>query len=155
WLLRALDKRGETLVGVVHAIVARQGNFLEGGAAVLTPLSRREIAWGLDLHESTVGRAIANKYAATPRGILALADFFAVRLPAAKQERGHAPAAVRARLRRLIESEPAGKPISDEALAERLRGEGIEVARRTVAKYRDMLKIPTAARRRTENTLSS
>ncbi len=155
WLLRALDRRSETLLRVIHEIVLRQGDFLDQGTAALRPLSRRQIAHRLDLHESTVGRAIANKYAATPRGIVALADFFAVPLAAAKEDDGHAPAAVRARLRRLIEGEAQGEPISDEALAERLRSEGIKLARRTVAKYRAMLKIPTAAARRREKPLSS
>lgn len=155
WLLRALDRRSETLLRVVHEIVLRQGDFLDRGVPALKPLSRRQIAQRLDLHESTVSRAIANKYAATPRGIVALADFFAVPLPAANEEGSHAPAAVRARLRRLIEAEPDSAPISDEALVRQLRGEGVEIARRTIAKYRSLLKIPTAAARRREKSLSS
>lgn len=155
WLLRALDRRSETLLRVVHEIVLRQGDFLDHGVPALKPLSRRQIAHRLDLHESTVSRAIANKYAGTPRGIVALADFFAVPLHAANEERSHAPAAVRARLRRLIGGEPAGDPISDEALVQKLASEGIVLARRTVAKYRSMLKIAPAAARRREKTLSS
>ncbi len=155
WLLRALDKRSETLLQVVHEIVARQGEFLEGGAAALKPLSRRQIARKLELHESTIGRAIGNKYAATPRGVVALAGFFAGRLAGKSESSGHAPAAVRARLQRLIAGEPAGQPISDEALAGRLRGEGIEVARRTIAKYRQMLRIPAANQRRARKPLQS
>ena len=155
WLLRALDRRSETLLRVVHEIVLRQGDFLDHGVSALKPLSRRQIARRLDLHESTVSRAIANKHAATPRGIVALADFFAVPMHAANKKASHAPAAVRARLRRLIEGEPDGEPISDEALVQRLAGEGIALARRTVAKYRSMLKIAPAAARRREKTLSS
>ncbi|HEY2890238.1 MAG TPA: RNA polymerase factor sigma-54, partial [Dongiaceae bacterium] len=152
WLLRALDRRSETLLRVAHEIVARQAGFLKSGVAALKPLSRRQIARKLDLHESTVSRATANKYAATPRGVVALCDFFAGRL-AAKDGADHAPAAVRARLQRLITAEPAGKPLSDEALARLLRNEGIDVARRTVAKYREMLRIPSSSRRRRGKTL--
>jgi RNA polymerase sigma-54 factor len=152
WLLRALDRRSETLLRVAHEIVARQAAFLTSGVAALKPLSRREIARKLELHESTVSRATANKYAATPRGVVALSDFFAGRLPMGDGA-NHAPAAVRARLQRLIAAEPAGKPLSDEALARLLREERIGVARRTVAKYREMLRIPPSSRRRRGKTL--
>lgn len=157
WLLRALDRRSETLLRVAHEIVLRQAGFLKGGVAALKPLSRRQIARKLDLHESTVSRATANKYAATPRGVVALSDFFAGRLAAkagpSTQGVDHAPAAVRAKLQRLIAGEPAAKPLSDEALVRRLREQGIDVARRTVAKYRHMLRIPPASRRRRGKTL--
>ena len=152
WLLRALDRRSETLLRVAHEIVVRQADFLKGGVAALKPLSRRQVARKLDLHESTVSRATANKYATTPRGVVALSDFFAGRL-AAKEGADHAPAAVRARLQRLIAAEPAAKPVSDEALARMLRDEGIDVARRTVAKYREMLRIPPSSRRRGQKAL--
>lgn len=147
WLLRALDRRAETLLRVAGEIVQRQGGFLEGGAAALMPLSRREIAAALGLHESTVGRATANKYAATPRGVLALVDFFGGRLAVRGDPVGHAPAAVRQRLRRLIEAERPDRPLSDDRLTELLRHDGIPIARRTVAKYREMLKIPSSFRR--------
>ena len=157
WLLRALDRRGETLLRVAHEIVARQVDFLKDGVGALKPLSRREIARKLELHESTVSRATANKYAATPRGVVALSDFFAGKLAAkegpSRQGIDHAPAAVRARLQRLIAAEPAGKPISDAALARLLGEQGINVARRTIAKYREMLRIPPSSRRRRQKTL--
>jgi RNA polymerase sigma-54 factor len=147
WLLRALDRRAETLLRVAHELVLRQSDFLEGGAGVLKPLSRREVARILDLHESTVGRATANKYAATPRGVLALVDFFGGRLAAKSDCLGHAPAAVRARIKTVIGTEAADRPISDDRLAGLLRQEGISIARRTVAKYREMLGIPPSFRR--------
>src|SRR6266481_1398631 len=147
WLLRALDRRAETLLRVAGEIVARQGAFLEGGAAALKPLSRRQVAAVLGLHESTVGRATVNKYAATPRGVLALVDFFGGRLSAKGEPAGHAPAAVRVRLKGLIEAEPTDRPISDDRLAALLRDEGIAIARRTVAKYREMLRIPPSFQR--------
>jgi RNA polymerase sigma-54 factor len=152
WLLRALDRRSETLRRIAGEIVKRQAGFLESGIAALKPLARREIARALDLHESTVSRALAGKYAATPQGVLALAAFFGARLPGADEAGGQgagvAPAAARARLRRLIELEPAGSALSDQDLVRRLAGEGIALSRRTVAKYRIMLKIPPSHRRR-------
>jgi RNA polymerase sigma-54 factor len=161
WLLDALDRRGKTLLRVADAIVRHQGPFLEGGAAALKPLSRREIAAALGLHESTVGRAAANKYAATPRGVLALTDFFGGRLGKSEEGgrlgegSGHAPAAVRARLKRLIEAEPPARPLSDDRLGEILRGQGIGISRRTVAKYREMLRIPPSFRRRRKQGLQA
>jgi RNA polymerase sigma-54 factor len=155
WLLRALDRRAETLLRVVGEIVARQGAFLEGGAAALKPLSRRQVAAVLGLHESTVGRATVNKYAATPRGVLALVDFFGGRLSAKGEPAGHAPAAVRVRLKGLIEAEPTDRPISDDRLAALLRDEGIAIARRTVAKYREMLRIPPSFQRGAKKPLQA
>ncbi len=153
WLLRALDRRAETLLRVAREIVDRQGAFLEGGAAALKPLSRREVAAALGMHESTVGRATANKYAATPRGVMALVDFFGGRLSSASDPAGHAPPAVRARLKGLIEAEPAECPISDDRLAVLLGEAGIAIARRTVAKYREMLRIPPSFQRRPRKAL--
>jgi RNA polymerase sigma-54 factor len=153
WLVRALDRRAATLVSVASVIVQRQAGFLEGGDVELRPLSRREIAVALSLHESTISRATANKYVATPRGVLALADFFDGRLGTEAGTVGHAPAAVRVRLRRLVGAEPASRPLSDEDLAELLRAEGIDIARRTVAKYREMLRIASSFRRRRRETL--
>ena len=155
WLLRALDRRADTLRRVASEIVRRQAAFLDGGVGALKPLSRREIARALDLHESTISRAIAGKHAATPRGVVALADFFAVRLGAgsAPEAEARAPAAVRARLRQVIESESPGRVLSDERLARLLRQEGIELSRRTVAKYREMLRIPPSHRRRRQASL--
>ena len=155
WLLSALERRGQTLLRVAAAIVERQGGFLDDGAAALQPLSRREIAAGLGLHESTVGRAIANKYAATPRGVMPLARFFDGRLAEAGQGMGHAPGAVRLRLKRLIESESPARPLSDARLGDLLRREGVGISRRTVAKYREMLRIPPAFRRRRAGALQA
>jgi RNA polymerase sigma-54 factor len=153
WLLRAMDRRAETLRRVGKEIVRRQSAFLDGGVVELKPLSRREIARALGLHESTISRAIAGKYAATPRGVLALADFFGGRLGEGPHDRGRAPAAVRARLRQMVESEPEGRPLSDQLIARRLREEGIALSRRTVAKYREMLRIPPSFQRRRRASL--
>lgn len=159
WLLDALDRRGKTLLRVADAIVQRQGAFLEGGAAGMKPLSRREIAAALGLHESTVGRATANKYASTPRGVLALNDFFGGRLGkpgvGSSDIGGHAPAAVRLGIKRLIEGEPPARPLTDDRLSQLLRRQGIGISRRTVAKYREMLRIPPSFRRRREQALQA
>ena len=161
WLLDALDRRGKTLLRVAGAIVQRQAAFLEGGAAGLKPLSRREVAAVLGLHESTVGRATANKYASTPRGVLALSDFFGGRLGKsadgieAGSATGHAPAAVRLSIKRLIEAESPLRPLSDDRLGELLRRQGIGISRRTVAKYREMLRIPSSFQRRRAQDLQA
>jgi RNA polymerase sigma-54 factor len=157
WLLAALDRRCETLQRVASFIVRRQSGFLEHGIGALKPLSRREIAGSLDLHESTVSRAIAGKYAATPTGVVALATFFGGRLGdtmgAPLEAAGHAPAAARERLRQMIAGEPAALSLSDQELARRLSREGIQLSRRTVAKYREMLRIPPAYQRRRRASL--
>ena len=150
WLLRALDRRAETLRRVAEIIVQRQAGFLESGAGALKPLSRREIARSLELHESTVSRAISGKHAATPRGVVALSAFFGGGLGEAAEV---APAAVRARLREIIGEEPPGHPLSDQEIARRLGRGGIALSRRTVAKYREMLKIPPSHRRRRQASL--
>jgi RNA polymerase sigma-54 factor len=150
WLLRALERRALTLRRVAGIIVQRQAAFLESGVGALKPLSRREIARALELHESTVSRAIAGKYAATPRGVLALSAFFGGGLGEAAEV---APAAARARLRQIVEQEPRGRSLSDQEIAERLRAGGIALSRRTVAKYREMLKIPPSHQRRRQASL--
>ncbi|HEX7198501.1 MAG TPA: RNA polymerase sigma-54 factor, partial [Dongiaceae bacterium] len=109
------------------------------------PLSRREIARSLELHESTVSRAISGKHAATPRGVVALAAFFGGGLGEAADI---APAAARARLKEIVEKEPRGHALSDQEIVRRLAQGGIALSRRTVAKYREMLKIPPSHRRR-------
>jgi RNA polymerase sigma-54 factor len=143
WLLRALAQRGETLRRVAGAIVAAQVGFLEHGPAAMRPLALRDIAEPLGLHESTVSRATTRKYLRTPRGTFELRHFFGTG-PAG----GASAMAVQERLRRLIAAEPAERPLSDQALADRLQAEGIAVARRTVAKYREMIGLPPASARR-------
>jgi RNA polymerase sigma-54 factor len=150
WLLRALDRRADTLRRVAEIIVQRQAGFLEGGAGGLKPLSRREIARSLDLHESTVSRAISGKHAATPRGVVALSAFFGGGLGEAADV---APAAARARLKEIVGEETAGQPLSDQEIVRRLEQGGIALSRRTVAKYREMLRIPPSHRRRRQASL--
>jgi len=153
WLLRALDRRADTLRRVAQEIVRRQAGFLERGPAALKPLSRREIAHALELHESTVSRAIAGKHAATPRGVLELSAFFGGGLRAVDKAGTLAPAAVRVRLGRMIAAEGEGMALSDREIVRRLHDEGIDLSRRTVAKYRKMLKIAPSHRRRRQSGL--
>lgn len=144
WLLRALEQRSETLRRVAQAIVAAQAGFLEHGPVAMRPLTLRELAEPLGLHESTVSRATRRKYLRTPRGTFEFKHFFGAGLGTGE---GTSATAVQAHLRRLIAAETAGQPLSDQALADRLQAEGIAVARRTVTKYRERLGLPSAAER--------
>jgi RNA polymerase sigma-54 factor len=143
WLVRALARRGESLLALGRALAKQQAPFFREGFARLRPLTRRTLAKRLQLSESTISRLVANKYVATPWGALPLARLFSVALA------GETSAAqVSARLVQLIRAEPAEAPLSDQALARQLAEDGFAVARRTVAKYRISLRIPTAQARR-------
>ena len=143
WLLKNIEARGETLLKVVRCLVREQSGFLEFGAQALRPLTLREVAGAVGLHESTVSRAIARKYVRTPRGTLALRGFFASGIDT--EGGGEASStAIQAMIRRLIEAENPRKPLSDARLAETLKATGVPVARRTVAKYREAMNIPSS-----------
>ena len=142
WLLKGLDARGETLLRVVQCLLREQAGFLEFGPQALRPLTLREVATQLGLHESTVSRAIARKYVHTPRGTLALRDFFASGIDTGAGEASST--AIQSMIRDLIDAENPRKPFSDAALAEKLKQAGIPVARRTVAKYREAMDIPAS-----------
>lgn len=147
WLTRGLSMRYDTLLRTARAIVERQAGFLAHGDEAMAPLTLKEIADEIGMHESTVSRITTGKYMQTPRGTFELKHFFAVRLEGANVS----GPAVRAMVRRLIESEPVGKPLADEAIAGLLARQGIHVARRTVAKYREQLEIAPARDRRRGN----
>jgi RNA polymerase sigma-54 factor len=146
-LMRGIEQRRVTLYKTVEHVVRTQRNFLDLGPAQLKPLTLRVVADAIGVHESTVSRVVANKYVATPRGIFALKYFFSNRLPAATVA-GMSGTAVRERIRGLISGEDSVVPFSDEALAVRLKQEGITIARRTVTKYREALKLPPAWQRK-------
>ncbi len=149
WLTRALDQRATTLLRVAEEVFRHQEDFLEGGMERLKPLTLREVAESLSLHESTVSRAVAHKTVETPRGLTELRLFFSARLSA--EDEDVSAAAVKAMIRRKIAEETApGEVLSDAALAESFAEEGIEVARRTVAKYREALHLPSSAVRKRE-----
>lgn len=147
WLMRSLEQRSSTIVRVAQAIVARQQTFFDYGDVALRPMMLSEIAEELGMHESTVSRATSNKYLASPRGIFEFKYFFSREL--STQSGGTCSAvAVRALIQEMIESEDPNEPLSDVMLAQRLAREGIQVARRTVSKYRAQIKYPPAEQRR-------
>ncbi|MFC0210649.1 RNA polymerase factor sigma-54 [Chelativorans intermedius] len=150
WLVRSLDQRARTILKVAGEIVRRQDAFLLHGVRHLRPLKLRDVAEAIGMHESTVSRVAANKYMMTPRGLFELRYFFTAALAAADGGEAHSAEAVRERIRRLIEAEDAGNVLSDDALVAALREDGIEVARRTVAKYREAMNIPSSVQRRRE-----
>jgi RNA polymerase sigma-54 factor len=149
WLVRSLEQRARTVLAVAGAIVSHQERFLAIGTAGLRPLSRRVLAEKLGLHESTISRVTANKYLACDRGTFEMRFFFSQAIAAMQaSENPVAAAAVQARIRTLIHAESASSPLSDDGIAAILRREGIDIARRTVAKYREGMGIPSSVARR-------
>ncbi|MFC7300670.1 RNA polymerase factor sigma-54 [Cognatiluteimonas weifangensis] len=143
WLLKNLQARGETLLKVVRCLIRQQAGFLEFGDQALRPLTLREVAAEIGLHESTVSRAVARKYVRTPRGTMPLRAFFASGIDT--EGGGEASStAIQSMIRRLIDAENPRKPLSDARLAETLKATGVPVARRTVAKYREAMNIPSS-----------
>mgnify|MGYP000931004006 FL=1 len=141
WLIKNVQQRFETIQRVSQAIVDRQRQFFEHGEVAMRPLTLREIADQLGLHESTISRVTTQKYMATPRGVFELKYFFGSHV--ATEAGGAASStAIRALIKQLVGAEDGKKPLSDAQLAEILGQQGIVVARRTVAKYREALNIP-------------
>jgi RNA polymerase sigma-54 factor len=146
WLIKSLESRAETLLKVSDAIVRRQSAFLDYGPEAMHPLVLREVAEEVGMHESTISRVTTRKYLHTPRGTFELKYFFSSGV--STEDGGSASAtAIQAMLRKLIEAEDARKPLSDQSIAEELQRKGIQVARRTVAKYREGLRIPSSSER--------
>jgi len=150
WLVKSLDQRARTILRVASEIVRQQEGFLAEGVRALRPLSLRMVADAIGLHESTVSRVTTQKYISTERGIFELKFFFSNAVGGGE---GSSAVSVRERLRRLIEAETAATVLSDDQIVEILRGEGIDIARRTVAKYRSALGIPSSAARRRRHAL--
>jgi RNA polymerase sigma-54 factor len=149
WLVKALESRAQTILRVSAEIVRRQDAFFRHGISHLRPLTLRDIAAEVELHESTVSRVTSNKSIATPRGIFELKFFFTTALAGANGET-HSAEAVRHRVQSLITNENACEILSDDAVAQILQREGIDIARRTVAKYREAMRIPGSAQRKRE-----
>ena len=147
WFIKNIQQRFDTILRVSNAIVERQKSFFQHGAVAMRPLVLREIAEALDLHESTISRVTTAKYMATPQGTFELKYFFGSGL-GTDTGGNTSSTAVRALLQQFIAAENAAKPLSDSQLADMLKEQGIECARRTVAKYREGLKIPVASLRR-------
>lgn len=147
WFIKSLQSRSETLLRVASCIVERQRAFLEHGEEAMKPLVLRDVAESLDLHESTISRVTTRKYMHTPRGLFELKRFFSSHV---NTEHGGAcsSTAIRALIKKLVQAEKPDKPLSDSKIASLLRGQGIRVARRTIAKYREALSIPASNERK-------
>ena len=150
WLVKSLQQRAQTILKVSVEIVRQQDAFLRRGVGYLRPLILRDIADAVEMHESTVSRVTANKYIATPRGTFELKYFFTTAIGATGGGESHSAEAVRWRIRAMVAAEPADAVLSDDAIVVALRGEGVDIARRTVAKYRDALRIPSSVQRKRE-----
>lgn len=153
WLVKALHQRAETILKVATELVKQQQEFFRHGVTHLRPLILRDVADVIEMHESTVSRVTTNKYMSTPRGIFELKYFFTQSLPSASGAEAHSAEAVRHRIKVLIDGEAATDVLSDDRIVEILRTDGVEVARRTVAKYRDSLNIPSSVQRRRDKSL--
>jgi RNA polymerase sigma-54 factor len=150
WLVRALDQRARTILKVANEIVRQQDAFFARGVQHLRPLNLKTVAEAIGMHESTVSRVTANKYMATSRGIFELKYFFTSAIAAAHGGEAHSAEAVRHRIRQLIDAEAAFDILSDDTIVEKLHEAGIDIARRTVAKYRESMRIPSSVQRRRE-----
>ncbi len=148
WLVRALDQRAQTILKVATAIVAAQDGFFLYGIEFLKPLTLRDIAAEIEMHESTVSRVTTGKYIGTPRGLFELKFFFSGGIAATDGAPQLAAEAVKARVKALVDAEKPGAILSDDTIVDLLHADGIDIARRTVAKYRDMLGIPASSVRR-------
>ncbi len=147
WLVRSLEIRNETLLKVASCIVSRQTEFLDRGDEAMKPLVLRDVAEEIGMHESTISRVTTSKYMHTPRGVFEFKYFFSSHLATADGE-DQSSTSVRAKIRKLIGSENPTKPLSDSKIARLLADEGISVARRTVAKYREAMKISSSSERK-------
>ena len=153
WLVKSLQQRANTILKVAAEIVRQQDAFFRRGIGHLRPLILRDVAGAVEMHESTVSRVTANKYVATPRGIYELKYFFTTAIAATSGGESHSAEAVRHRIRALIYAEDAEDVLSDDAIVLALRREGVDIARRTVAKYREALRIPSSVQRKREKAL--
>jgi RNA polymerase sigma-54 factor len=154
WLVKSLHQRATTILKVATEIVGQQDGFFRRGVEALRPLILRDIADAIGMHESTVSRVTTNKYMATPRGLFELKYFFTSSIAASRGGDAHSAEAVRFRIRGLIDGEPSNDTLSDERLVELLQTQGVDIARRTVAKYREAMRIPSSVQRRREKMLA-
>jgi len=154
WLTKSLEQRARTILKVSSEIVRRQDGFLAHGVECLCPLDLKTIAAAVGVHESTVSRVTSNKYVATPRGLFELKYFFTASIAAHDGGAAHSAESVRFRIRQMIGQESPSQILSDDAIVVRLKEANIDIARRTVAKYRESLKIPSSVERRREKARS-
>jgi RNA polymerase sigma-54 factor len=153
WLVKSLRQRAQTILKVASEIVRQQDSFFRQGVGSLRPLILRDIADAVEMHESTVSRVTANKSMATPRGTLELKYFFTTAIASTTSGETHSAEAVRYRIREMVAAETAGEVLSDDAIVAVLRREGVDIARRTVAKYREALRIPSSVQRKREKAV--
>ena len=151
WLIRSLEIRNETLAKVATCIVSRQTDFLEHGDEAMKPMVLRDVAEEIGMHESTISRVTTNKYMHTPRGVFEFKYFFSSHLSSANGE-DQSSTSGRAKIRKMIGAENPAKPLSDSKIAHLLADDGISVARRTVAKYREAMQIESSSERRRRPT---
>ncbi len=150
WLVKSLDQRARTILKVATEIVRQQDGFLAHGVRHLRPLNLKAVAEAIGMHESTVSRVTSNKYMATTRGIFELKYFFTASIASAEGGEAHSAEAVRHRIRAMIDGEDPDAILSDDTIVKLLRDSGIDIARRTVAKYREAMRIPSSVQRRRE-----
>ena len=153
WLVKSLQQRAQTILKVAAEIVRRQDAFFRLGVAHLRPLILRDVAEATELHESTVSRVTSSKYIATPRGTYELKYFFTTAIGATEGGESHSAESIRHRINAMIDAETADDILSDDAIVAALRREGVDIARRTVAKYRDALRIPSSVQRKREKAV--
>jgi RNA polymerase sigma-54 factor len=153
WLVKSLHQRAQTILKVASEIVRQQDGFFSKGVQFLRPLVLRDIATAIEMHESTVSRVTTNKFLASPHGIYELKYFFTSSISDTAGGEAHSAEAVRHRIKALIDAEAPAKVLSDDGIVDILKGEGVDIARRTVAKYREALRIPSSVQRRREKAL--
>lgn len=155
WLVKSLHQRATTILKVSSEIVRKQDAFFRKGIQHLRPLVLRDVAEAIGMHESTVSRVTANKYIATPRGIFELKYFFTQAIAGTAGGEAHSAESVRHRIKALIDAESPKAVLSDDRIVEILRKEGVDIARRTVAKYREAMRIPSSVQRRREKSMGA
>lgn len=155
WLVKSLHQRATTILKVATEIIRQQDAFFQKGVQHLRPLVLRDIAEVIGMHESTVSRVTANKYMATPRGIYELKYFFTQAIAGTDGAEAHSAEAVRYRIKTLIDGESPQEILSDDRIVEILKTDGVDIARRTIAKYREAMHIPSSVQRRREKSLST
>ena len=143
-----MNKETSPTLKISSEIINQQKEFFEKGKKFLKPMILKDVAKKIDMHESTVSRVTSNKLILTPRGIFEMKIFFSASINSMNDGESHSAASVRESLKKLITNEPLNSPFSDEALVSKLQSEGINLARRTVAKYRELLNIPSSSIRR-------
>ncbi len=153
WLTKSLEQRARTILKVSSEIVRQQDAFFAYGVEHLRPLNLKAIAEATGMHESTVSRVTSNKYMSSPRGLFELKYFFTASIASNNGGDCHSAESVRFRIRQMIDRESVADILSDDAIVEKLRGSNIDIARRTVAKYRESMRIPSSVERRRQKAV--